>query len=321
MFVAWLPALGVSPRVCLALNQQLRVAGGGGRSLAACLALSPSRAGSCLGWELAEVFGGQSRAGEQPVCGRVGVPLQSERTVKAEGTESQHDSQWGTCWCPIPSAVASAWDTPLSPQGAGGAVVRMGALGPSVWGWRTCCYWGNTVCLGRGSPRRGDAAQLGRCPQPVGRGETQRRLMHPRSVPSVPRVQPSRETVLVFHVTTRICPGVPRALAEWGGVGDSPVPGEPRWVPGGCGCAGGRRGRGLCAGACGVQKSAWAGGGWGRGGVGAARVWGARHRSGAGAAGHAWPSRCTGMQRCGASVRGCVSVRARGAACPSVRVW
>lgn len=120
MFVAWLPALGVSPRVCLALNRQLRVAGGGGRSLAACLALSPSGAGSCLGWELAEVFGGQSRAGEQPVCGRVGVPLQSERTVKAEGTESQHDSQWGTCWCPIPSAVASAWDTPCLPKGLEG---------------------------------------------------------------------------------------------------------------------------------------------------------------------------------------------------------
>lgn len=40
MFVAWLPALGVSLRVCLALNRQLRAAGGGG-SLAACLALSP----------------------------------------------------------------------------------------------------------------------------------------------------------------------------------------------------------------------------------------------------------------------------------------
>lgn len=77
MFVAWLPALGVSPRVCLGLNWQLRAAGSG-RSLAACLALSPGKAGSCLGWELAEVFGGQSRAGEQPVRGRVGVLL-SER--------------------------------------------------------------------------------------------------------------------------------------------------------------------------------------------------------------------------------------------------
>lgn len=87
MFAAWLPALGVSPRVCLALNRQLQAAGSG-RSLAACLALFPGGAGSRSGWELAEVFGGQSRAGEQPVRGRVGVPLRSERTAKAEGTDS-----------------------------------------------------------------------------------------------------------------------------------------------------------------------------------------------------------------------------------------
>lgn len=118
MFVAWLPALGVSPRVCLALNCQ-RWAAGGGRSLAACLALFPGRAGSRLGWELAEVFGGQSRA-EQPVCGRVGVPLRSERTAKAEGTESQRDAWQGTCWCPSPSAVVLTRGSARLPKGLEG---------------------------------------------------------------------------------------------------------------------------------------------------------------------------------------------------------
>lgn len=90
----------------------------------------PGRARSCLGLELAEVFGGQSRAGEQPVRGCVGVPLRSERTVKAAGTESQRDAQWGTCRCPILDAVASARDTPCLPRGLEGLWWDW-----EPWGW------------------------------------------------------------------------------------------------------------------------------------------------------------------------------------------
>lgn len=90
----------------------------------------PGGARSRLGLELAEVFGGQSRAGEQPVRGRVGVPLRSERTAKAAGTESQRDAQWGTCQCPIPGAVALAWDTPCLCRGLEGLQWDW-----EPWGW------------------------------------------------------------------------------------------------------------------------------------------------------------------------------------------
>lgn len=87
--------------------------------------------------------------GEQPGRGRVGVPLRSQRTVKAEGIESQCGAWWG----PADLPSLSLWPQPgvpsVSPRGWKGC----GGTVPLVLGVVNWLLLGKRcVSLGRGCP-------------------------------------------------------------------------------------------------------------------------------------------------------------------------